>query len=271
MSQLEASCIFWTTAILLILMGGMPLFYRKFPQLFPPSQQQNVEVFRPREILIAIFLTLFYAFPALSVVPSPEPYTPQSSSTSIVNLIILQSPHLIAALVALNCLNQPYHRTLTGWSTGQWKSIILAAVLVLGLMIVFLSAYDSFGIAEFIAQWFQAPLTQRSITSLMSGSWELKIFIACSSVLVAPFAEELVCRGLLYNVLKSHTGKVTAAILVSLFFGIIHAHIVSMLPLALFSLLLIVIYEKSKSLWAPILAHLLFNLYNVTCVFLFPH
>jgi hypothetical protein len=78
-------------------------------------------------------------------------------------------------------------------------------------------------------------------------------------VFVAPLAEEIVFRGILYPTIKQAGFPRTAWWVTSLFFGAIHLNWVAFVPLTVFSLLLIYIYEKTGSLWASITAHSLFN------------
>lgn len=88
------------------------------------------------------------------------------------------------------------------------------------------------------------------------------IFIGVLAVLVAPVVEEILFRGILYPTLKRTGHPWLAAIGVSLFFGAFHMNLMSLLPLALFSMVLIFLYERTGNLLAPILAHGTFNLVN---------
>lgn len=114
----------------------------------------------------------------------------------------------------------------------------------------------------------------------------LKIFAGFSIIVLAPIAEELFFRGLLYpcvkgwiarylgvssvpqasDNLKNKVALVSSAILVSIFFSIIHSSIFALLPIFLMGLILICVYEKTNSIIAPIVTHLLFNLTNVLII-----
>ena len=79
-------------------------------------------------------------------------------------------------------------------------------------------------------------------------------------LVVAPVAEELLFRGLLYPLLRRRLGIVVSAAVTTAVFGIMHGNAVqfaSALPLAL---LLALLYERTRVLWPCVLIHLGFNL-----------
>jgi membrane protease YdiL (CAAX protease family) len=88
------------------------------------------------------------------------------------------------------------------------------------------------------------------------------------TVLLAPAAEEVLFRGLLYPWLK-RTGHRWLAIFGSaLLFGAIHANLATFLPLTVLALMLTVLYERTGNLLAPIAAHAVFNAVNFSRVYL---
>ncbi|MGC8743808.1 MAG: CPBP family intramembrane glutamic endopeptidase [Verrucomicrobiia bacterium] len=88
------------------------------------------------------------------------------------------------------------------------------------------------------------------------------ILIGISTIILAPIAEEILFRGLLYTSLKTAGHPLIAIYGVSFLFGVIHNNLVAALPLAFFGVILTVIYEITGNLFAPIIAHSLFNLMN---------
>ncbi len=75
----------------------------------------------------------------------------------------------------------------------------------------------------------------------------------------APICEEVVFRGYFYPVLKRFGGMWVGALASSLVFSAAHGSMAAMLPLFLFGLLLVLLYEKTGSIWVPISVHFLFN------------
>jgi membrane protease YdiL (CAAX protease family) len=94
-------------------------------------------------------------------------------------------------------------------------------------------------------------------------------------VILPPIAEEIVFRGVLYQKLKQYSSLVPAIVLTSVVFGLAHLEFLSDAPLNwiaaldtfVFSLFLIGVYIRTKSLWAPIMLHALKN--GIAFVFLF--
>lgn len=76
---------------------------------------------------------------------------------------------------------------------------------------------------------------------------------------MAPFTEELYYRGMIYPVLRNYLGPLGGALVAGLLFGIAHWDFWRTLPLAVGGAVLCYIYEKSGSIWVPMLAHGMWN------------
>ena len=81
--------------------------------------------------------------------------------------------------------------------------------------------------------------------------------------IVAPLVEEIVFRGLAYRRMKRYCRPWIAAIISALFFGLYHMNVVQGIYAFFLGLLLVLVYEKFKSLWAPILFHAAANLFSI--------
>jgi membrane protease YdiL (CAAX protease family) len=86
-----------------------------------------------------------------------------------------------------------------------------------------------------------------------------RLFMGVLAVLVAPVAEEAMFRGILYPAIKQWGHPRAAVWVTSLLFAGMHFNLPSFVPLAVFSMVLIYLYEKTGSLLAPITAHSVFN------------
>jgi membrane protease YdiL (CAAX protease family) len=80
-----------------------------------------------------------------------------------------------------------------------------------------------------------------------------------AAVIAAPLCEEIVFRGYFYPVLKRTAGTWAAAFSSALVFAAAHGSLTALLPLFLFGLVLVFVYEKTGSIWAPIAVHFCFN------------
>lgn len=93
------------------------------------------------------------------------------------------------------------------------------------------------------------------------------IFIAL--VVLPPLSEEVLFRGLLYRSFKKPFGKVLAAVIISLLFGVAHGQWNVAADTFVLSLVLIYLVEKSNSLWPAITLHFFKNTVAYLLVFVF--
>ncbi len=117
----------------------------------------------------------------------------------------------------------------------------------------------------------------------------VKILATFSIIILAPISEELFFRGLLYPSakgwiasflgsddnfeiakFKQKVSAVSAAVIVSILFSLIHSSAYAAFPLFVMGILLVCCYEKTNSILSPIIAHTLFNLINISMILLIP-
>lgn len=128
---------------------------------------------------------------------------------------------------------------------------ILGAVAALCLNILFalLGIIGSSGeYAEVAQKQFSLPLW---VGILMYG-------------VIAPFAEEVVFRGIVYNRLDRFYGRIIAIIGSALLFGVYHGNIVQALYGFILGVLIAVLYERYGSFVVPVLIHSAANI----CVYI---
>lgn len=80
---------------------------------------------------------------------------------------------------------------------------------------------------------------------------------------LAPVAEELVFRGLVFRRMKDWMKPGAAIVLSSLIFGLYHGNMVQFLYATLMGMILAVIYHRTGTLWTSILAHITANLWSL--------
>ena len=98
--------------------------------------------------------------------------------------------------------------------------------------------------------------------------WPARIVLGLTAVLLAPVAEEVLFRGILYPTLKQFASARLALWGSSLLFAVIHFNAASFIPLLLLALLCVSLYERTQNLLAPILTHLCFNAANLALLFI---
>ena len=109
----------------------------------------------------------------------------------------------------------------------------------------------------------EEPALQTTVELLRESSSPFRLlYMGLVTVVMAPIAEELLFRGVLYPAVLQHQGRLVAMAGTSAVFGLIHANLLTMLPLFAIAMVLTVLYERTRNLLAPILAHALFNLAN---------
>jgi len=115
------------------------------------------------------------------------------------------------------------------------------------------------------------PVTQEAVVALrdVGHGFGLVSFVAIT-IIVAPFAEELLFRGILYPVIKQAGFPRLALWGSSVAFSGIHLNLAIFLPLLVLALVLVWLYEKTDNLLTPIVAHALFNATNLALFFLLP-
>jgi hypothetical protein len=105
---------------------------------------------------------------------------------------------------------------------------------------------------------------QQMVEELQNPSLSIaeKAFLGVVAVVFAPVVEELLFRGILYPAIKQRGWPRLALWGTSALFALAHANMVSFVPLLLFAVVLVKLYEHFQNLLAPIAAHSLFNAAN---------
>ena len=90
------------------------------------------------------------------------------------------------------------------------------------------------------------------------SSVPILVSLICSGI-IGPILEELIYRGIVYNKLKEFNNKKYSIILTSLIFALFHNNLVNAIYAFIVSFIFIYLYEKNKSLKAPIIMHISLN------------
>jgi CAAX protease family protein len=98
-------------------------------------------------------------------------------------------------------------------------------------------------------------------------SWTIVIGMIVIGGILAPLAEEIIFRGLLYGWLRRFMGLVPAAILSAAIFGLVHGMLPVIAAAFVVGLALAYIYERTGSLWAPAIVHATQNCIAMTIMF----
>jgi len=122
--------------------------------------------------------------------------------------------------------------------------VILSAILTLA--------------AKWLLPQFDLEQTQEIIFKNASGNVEI-IIAAIALIIIAPIGEELVFRGFIYKGFRKSFGVFVAVILSSLLFGVVHGQINIAIDTFCLGIFLCYLYEKTDSIWVPIVLHSIKN------------
>ena len=107
------------------------------------------------------------------------------------------------------------------------------------------------------------PKEQTAVQALRDSlSLGAQLTMGATAVFLAPVAEEVLFRGILYSILKQLGRPKMALWVASLLFAVVHVNMATFIPLTLLAVVLTLLYEYSGNLLAPIAAHVLFNAVN---------
>lgn len=169
-------------------------------------------------------------------------------------------PLLLVLLVGLPWASRRSLRALG--LRGFDRTTILAGVLGAVTMYVV-----TIGVANIQFGFTHAKPEETALT-LFASTHDTALIVAFTflAAVAAPFMEEFVYRGFLFNALLRYMPVWAAAVLSGLLFGASHGSPSAFLPLAASGIILAYVYERSGSLTASMLTHALFNLINVVLI-----
>lgn len=148
-----------------------------------------------------------------------------------------------------------------------WGRIAVAALG--GLLLALPAVYGG----QFLGYQLSGPDSQaQPIVQFLveNKTLDARLMVVLVGGIAAPLTEEVIFRGCLYGLLRQWWGRLAALAASSLVFALIHGHLASLPALFLLAAALVLIYEATGTLWAPIAAHALFNGINIAAAIQWP-
>ena len=142
-------------------------------------------------------------------------------------------------------------------AAGFMAMFFIGYLILSSLVIIGLEATD-------VGIDFQA---QQEIGFLEASSTLEMLLAFIALVILAPFAEELVFRGVLLPAFSKKLGLIAAVIVTSVLFGILHPPVNAMIGIGIFAIFLALIYVLTRSIWPAIILHSLKNLLAFMAIF----
>lgn len=122
-------------------------------------------------------------------------------------------------------------------------------------------------VSSLLCRYLNLPPHSRIIEVLLKEKSPANLaLITLQATILAPFAEELFFRGIIYNSFKKN-GRRQAIILSSLIFSLFHREVFSLLPVFILGLYLAFLYERYKNILYPIFLHGLHNTFILLLAF----
>ena len=226
----------------------------------PPSLPHGkvpVWFYRPLDLLgIAI---VFLVFGGLAFSAGQKPLDPSTSLSPMVLMINIVFQFILAGVFTLIV---SWRVTPMLWLGIRWPSWLWVLLIAPG-SVIFMWLFSAGLIFSGYSEWmksFDVETVQDTVKVLQkSGNPVVLGLMAFAAVIAAPICEEIVFRGYFYPAMKKFAGVLPAAVASSLVFGLAHGNLTALLPLFVFGLLLVFVYEKTGSIWAPVAVHFCFN------------
>jgi membrane protease YdiL (CAAX protease family) len=236
------------------------------------------------EHIVALFLTYFLlgqAVAAMTQSPPPDPSgfpadlkqttdlspAPLDQATALARNDFSQWPvRLIGIVLILWFARKGFDTGIKGFGINLKRPFEQIWLGVLG----FLGASPLIHGSMMLVQWtvaaleLELPIPQHQVIGalaqpLLAPFWKSTLIV--SVMIVVPISEELFFRGMIQSVLlRLGARRAMAILLAGGVFGLAHfEQKQAVIPLALFGIVLGYLYERSRSLFVPILTHALFN------------
>lgn len=250
--------IFVLTATTRKLLGKSPAAAARADAQAPQIGRVSTGFYRPLDLLgLGLVFAVFFGLVVGSVRASAGKGEAVVSVENLLSSISFQfvCAGLVTALVIRRV--RPVKWLGLRWAGWPWVFVIAPGAVL--SMWAFFSGLQASG----FMQWIDSlgVETVQDTVKILQKSTDPQILglMIIAAVIAAPLCEEIVFRGYLYPVAKRFAGPWAAGICSALVFAAAHGSIAALVPLFIFGCVLVFIYEKTGSLWAPMAVHFCFN------------
>ena len=224
-------------------------------------------------LIITVFVVQNIAASLFLQLPSEaEEHRGLSPSLAIFAVLFLQLPMLAVFYAARRFYPGHYAGRLNGVDLSISDALRQAAplfLMFLPLIWIISLIWTNILVGFQTVGWIEEIEQQELVTLLQNGGHPMAMLLLVTlAVIMAPVVEEIIFRGCIYRFLKSQTSLLVAQIISGCIFSIMHANLLSFVPLILVGILLARIYEKTGSLNASICFHALFNAFSLLMLFI---
>lgn len=235
--------------------GGETSPYEPPPEL--PVGKVPVWFYRPLDLMGAAFVFAVFSGLAILSLRASEGAEPSLNPGTL--LVNIGFQFLMAGAVAMLVV---WRMDLVSWLGLRWRSWPWVFLIAPGTVVFMWMIFGGLQVSGYV-KWMESlgvETVQDTVKLLQESNDPLVLgLMAVAAVIAAPLCEEIVFRGYFYPVLKKFGGVRAATVCSALVFACAHGNLTALLPLFIFGGVLVFLYEKTGSLWAPIAAHFCFN------------
>jgi len=178
-------------------------------------------------------------------------YDPEAKETSHALAQIFSGILAVGVMIHVVLVERGGRLRDLGFRRGGLRQSIALGILGVLFVMPFLALFHYVGPEITIQQPLHTLLFTRSKTTLALAG--------VSAIIVAPIAEELLFRGLLLPALQRWMNRTAAIVLSALFFAAGHIDLFVFLPMLALGLVMGYLYDRTRSIAAPLAMHMTYN------------
>jgi membrane protease YdiL (CAAX protease family) len=232
----------------------------------PHAENRTASVWTEADAIFVVFITLLMTSGGiLGNILGTLADTNQSLKLGFLNIIALCMP-VTVALMFLFKKHIETGFTLRGLLGITSPLSEVAKGFVFGIFIAVSALPLTYLVGVMYTKYFtHTPEAQTIMLSIFNKSTPLWISITASAIIVtiAPFAEEVMYRGILVSVLGHCHSKVFSVVSSALFFSLLHMHLPAAPTLFFVGVVFAVAHISSGSILLVTAMHAAFNLFNL--------
>lgn len=165
--------------------------------------------------------------------------------------LVLEVVALVGSVYLLGLRRSQQSWTAIGICPAPRRWVIGA--IGLGVLMIFVSALVGYGVQLLLGDPNVNP--QQALVLPRGISWASIIGNVLLGGFAVPFAEELMCRGVLYSFVRERWGVWVGVMVSALVFGMLHFDLAVGLAAFVTGCVSALVYERTRSLWPSIIIH----------------
>lgn len=261
-TSLSVHVTYGLALVLFVAMAGWRFHASRMKEVGSPPElpvgKVAVWFYRPWDLLgIALLAGLFYAQAVGSAVMGEknEPITINAAGI----LVSIGLQFLLAGIALAIVIRRVDPVRWLGLSWRQWPWVMLVAPATVVCMWAIFAGLQGLGYMDLMDKLGVEKVQDTVAIFQKEKNVAVLILMGFTAAVVAPICEEVVFRGYLYPAVKRFVGPWMSALCTALMFSAAHGSVSALIPLFVFGLALVALYEFTGSIWAPMAAHFLFN------------